>query len=157
MRPSARSAFYLSFRAHIALVDLMDADLRRECDAPLEWYDVLRKVSEAPGGRIRMRDLADEVLLSRSWLTRRVDQLERAGLLARERAEGDGRAVIAVLTEGGWTRYREMEQVHAASIRRHFSAHVSPDEVPVIAAVFQRMGDAAWADAVALRHADAAP
>ena len=92
-----RAAWLRSLEAHTYLVDLMDRDLRRDCDVPLAWYDVLIKIFTSPGHRIRMAELADQVLLSRSWLTRRVVQLEEAGLVVRTSVGDDGRGVLATM------------------------------------------------------------
>ena len=72
-----RLAWYQTLRAYTVLLDIMDGELQAECGVPLAWYDVLIEISNAPGHAIRMNELADKVLLSRSWLTRRVAQLER--------------------------------------------------------------------------------
>ena len=152
--PSAeRLAWVRSLEAHTRLVELMDAELRRDCGVPLAWYDVLIKIWLAPGHRIRMAELAEEVLVSRSWLTRRVLQLEKAELVTRSSGGGDGRGVYAVMTPAGQLSFARMEQSHAASIATHFSAHVSPDEARVIAQVFGRIAAAGNA---ALGHPDRA-
>ena len=125
--------------AHTSLVDLMESDLRHDCDVPLVWYDVMIKIWVAPGRRIRMAELAEQALLSRSWLTRRVVQLEQAGLVTRTGAGDDGRGVFAELTPAGLETFARMEKSHARSIATHFSAHISQDEARVIAAAFTRI------------------
>ena len=101
MPGSPRLAWYQALRAYTVLLDIMDAELRAECGVPLAWYDVLIEISNAQGQVIRMSDLADKVLLSRSWLTRRVAQLEQAGLVERRSASRDGRGIVAALTPRG--------------------------------------------------------
>ena len=78
-----RLAWLRMLEAHTRLIELMESDLRRDCGVPLVWYDVMIKIWVAPGRRIRMAELAEQALLSRSWLTRRVVQLEQAGLVTR--------------------------------------------------------------------------
>lgn len=125
--------------AHTQLVELMEHDLRRDCGVPLVWFDVMIKIWLAPEHRIRMAELAEQVLLSRSWLTRRVAQLEKAGLVRRTEAGEDGRGVVAELTPAGLTTFAEMERSHARSIAKHFSAHISDDEARIMSAAFARI------------------
>lgn len=154
----SRRAWYESLRAHVALIELMDRELQADCGVPLAWYDVLVEVAHSPDGEIRMSELADRVLLSRSWLTRRVTQLEEAGLLRRRTAEGDQRGVCAALTPRGRETFRDMERSHSASIQRHFSRHLSPEDAEVIAQVFTRVATSALEALLgAERPGDAAP
>ncbi len=141
MGVSKRSAWYESVRGHAVLIELMDQDLRRDCGTPLVWYDVLVEIAHAPGQAIRMRDLAEQVVLSRSWLTRRVGQLEEAGLVERLPDEMDGRGILAVLTAHGSERFREMERSHSRSISVHFSANIDEHDADVIAASFRRIAE----------------
>jgi DNA-binding MarR family transcriptional regulator len=144
-----RLAWLRSFEAHTYLVELMDADLRRDCGVPLALYDVLIKLWHAADHRLRMADLADQVLLSRSWLTRRVVQLEAAGLVTRVGSGDDGRGVLAAMTPDGIERFRQLERSHAESIRRRFSAHMSAEEATVVAEVFARIAAEARHDLAA--------
>ena len=98
---SKRTAWYRSLQAHVVLIQLCDNELRRDCGIPMVWYDVLVKLWLAPEQSLRMSELADQALLSRSWLTRRVIQLEQAGLVERTSADGDRRGVRATMTEKG--------------------------------------------------------
>ena len=138
-----RRAWYESLRAHAALVELMDQELRADCGIPLAWYDVLVEVAHSPNGAIRMADLAEQVLLSRSWLTRRVTQLENAGLLERRAADDDLRGVCAALTPHGRETFGKMERSHSASIERHFSRYLSAEEAELIARAFALIGSSA--------------
>ena len=136
-----RLAWYQTLRAYTVLLEIMDTELQAECGVPLAWYDVLIEISNAPGQAIRMNELADKVLLSRSWLTRRVAQLEREGLVERRAASGDGRGIIAAMTPKGRDAFAAMERSHSRSIRRHFSELLDDDEATVIAATFSRIAD----------------
>jgi DNA-binding MarR family transcriptional regulator len=151
MPASRRHAWYQTLRAYTALLEIMDAELQADCGVPLAWYDVLIEINNAPDQTIRMRDLADKVLLSRSWLTRRIAQLESAGLVERRSASGDGRGVVAAMTTSGRKAFVAMERSHAQSIQRHFSDHIDDHEATVIAAAFARIGDHG---ADALGHTD---
>jgi DNA-binding MarR family transcriptional regulator len=130
--PGKRAAWLRLLEAQTVLADLFDAELRRDCDVPVVWYDVMIKIWLAPDHAIRMSDLAEQVLLSRSWLTRRVAQLEKAGLVTRTNAGDDGRGVLAVMTERGRERFAEMERSHARSISTHFSRLLTAAEATVI-------------------------
>ena len=107
-------------RAHARIVRHLETELVAEQSLSLASYDVLVQLAEAPGRRMRMTELADAVLLSRSGVTRLVDRLERTGLVSRERADGDGRGVVAVLTQTGLDRLRSASGVHLAGVVRHF-------------------------------------
>lgn len=141
VRDSKRAAWYASLEGHEVLLRLMDDELRADCGMPLVWYDVLIKVWLSPGHSIRMSELADQVLLSRSWLTRRVVQLEEAGLVERLRTGDDGRGVVARMTELGVREFRKMEDSHARSIARHFSGHLNAEEAALVRACFTRVAD----------------
>ncbi len=98
----AELASWRSFlRAHATITKTLEAELEIEQQLSLAAYDVLVQLSEAPERRLRMTELADAVLLSRSGVTRLVDRLEKVGLVARSRVADDGRGVAAELTEAG--------------------------------------------------------
>ena len=138
-----RLAWLRMLEAHTRLVELMESDLRRDCGVPLVWYDIMIKIWVSPGRRIRMAELAEQALLSRSWLTRRVVQLERAGLVTRAGAGDDGRGVFVEMTPIGLDTFERMEESHAKSIARHFSTHISKDEAQVMAVALSRITSAA--------------
>lgn len=119
-------------RAHAWLTRQMEADLVREQHLSLASYDVLVQLAEAPQRRLRMTDLADALLLSRSGVTRLVARLERVGLVARSRAAGDGRGVVAALTELGLDRLRTASATHLAGITRYFAGRLRPAQLEVL-------------------------
>ncbi len=88
-------------RTHGEMVARLERDLVAEANMPLGWYDVLLQLAEAPEHRLRMAELAERVLLSRSGLTRLVDRLAAEGLVIREPFPGDARGLYTVLTAGG--------------------------------------------------------
>src|SRR5262245_16656275 len=102
------SVWPLFLAAHAVLVDEIEARLAAVQLPPLTWYDVLWSLEQAPVQRLRMSELARKVVLSRSNLTRLVDRLEEAGLVARERSGEDRRGAYAVLTEQGRATRRRM-------------------------------------------------
>ena len=99
-----------------------------EHDLPLPSYDVLVQLSEAPGRRLRMTELADRVLLSRSGLTRLVDRLARDGLVERQACPDDARGTLAVLTDAGLERLRTAWPTHLRGVAAHLG-RLSPAEV----------------------------
>ncbi len=100
-----------------------------EQELSLAAYDVLVQLAEAPNRLLRMTELADAVLLSRSGVTRLVDRLERAGLVSRSRVESDGRGVAAQLTDAGLSRLRVAARTHLTGVVRHFAARLADDDL----------------------------
>src|SRR5437899_1016467 len=101
VRPDAEQlrAWRSFLGAHAAVIERIERDLAVAGRLPLGSYDVLIALAEASERRLRMSELAAAVVLNRSTLTRRVDRLEREGLLTRERFPEDKRGAYAVLTE----------------------------------------------------------
>src|SRR5215813_4990601 len=112
--PEAHLAAWRAFlKAHARLVDLIDHDLVAAKRLPLSSYDVLIELYEAPERRLRMHELAERVVLSRSGLTRLVDRLEAEGYLTRDPCKTDRRGAYAVLTEQGREALRHAWPVYA--------------------------------------------
>jgi DNA-binding MarR family transcriptional regulator len=124
---------------HARLTRALDAELDAAHDLPLVSYDVLLQLEAAPEHRLRMRDLADQVLLSRSGLTRLADRLEREGLIERSRCDCDGRGAYAVITERGLERLREARPCHLAGVRERFLSRFSEPELEQLAAFWARL------------------
>jgi len=80
---------------------VIERQLRQDADLSHAQYEILSRLESAPAGRLRMSGLADVIIVSRSGLTYQVTQLERAGLVRREKDADDERGVLAVLTAGG--------------------------------------------------------
>jgi DNA-binding MarR family transcriptional regulator len=129
-------------RAHAGLVRELERELAVEAGLPLSWYDVLLQLAEAPGRRLRMADLAERVLLSRSGLTRLVDRLEAERLVRRERSRDDARGTFTVLTIDGLDRLRTAAPIHLAGIQRHFLSRFDDEELRSLAASLGRLADA---------------
>ncbi|MFE2756113.1 MarR family winged helix-turn-helix transcriptional regulator [Actinosynnema sp. NPDC059335] len=134
-------AVWRSFlRAHARLTRILEAELIAEQRLSLAAYDVLVQLAESPQHRLRMTELADAVLLSRSGVTRLVDRLERAGLVLRERADGDGRGVVAVLTAQGLDRLRVASGTHLTGVARHFAETFTHAELEAFGRTCDRLG-----------------
>lgn len=136
-------------RVHAALVRDLDAELLAKIDLPLSSYDVLIYLQAAPGKKLRMAELADSVLLSRSGVTRLVDRLEREGLIVRETCESDGRGSFAVLTDDGEELLARARPTHLASVRERFLRHFSDDELRTLATFWEKVKPGAAASAEA--------
>jgi DNA-binding MarR family transcriptional regulator len=138
-----RAAWRAVLFAQNALVRILDEELQQECGTPLQVYDVLIRIWLAPQHTLRMSELADSALLSRSWITRRVERLERSGLVERLSADEDGRGVRVRLTPAGRETFDLLNASHARSIERHFSSYITEDEAVVITRVLNRVTAAA--------------
>ena len=126
-------------RAHAALTRELDAELVREHDLPLSSYEVLLFLNDSEDGRMRMSELADSVLLSRSGLTRLVDRLERQGLLRRERCESDARGLFAEITPAGRRTFAAARKTHLDGVRRLFLGRFSRDELRALSGLWEKL------------------
>jgi DNA-binding MarR family transcriptional regulator len=126
-------------RAHAKLTRELDAQLAREHKLPLSSYEVLLFLADAPDGQMRMSDLAESVLLSRSGLTRLVDRLEREGLLKRERCESDARGLFAEITPEGRRIFDAARRTHLDGVRALFLDRFSRDELRMLGGLWQKL------------------
>jgi DNA-binding MarR family transcriptional regulator len=126
-------------RAHASLTRELDAELTREHDLPLSSYEVLLFLADAENGRMRMSELADTVLLSRSGLTRLVDRLERQGLLKRERCESDARGLFAEITPKGRRLFDTARETHLEGVRKLFLSRFSRPELRKLGALWEKL------------------
>jgi DNA-binding MarR family transcriptional regulator len=118
--------------AHARLARRLDDELRAGHGISLAEYDALLQLARAPGRRLRMNQLADRVILSRSGITRLVDRLVAAGLVERTACSTDARGAEAVLTEAGLERLRQAARTHLAGIDRYFVSVVDPSDLPTV-------------------------
>lgn len=102
-------------------------------------YEVLAHLSEAPDRRLRMSELADISLISRSRLSHRMKVLEAAGWVTREMCIDDRRGFFAVMTDAGWEKIVAAAPDHVRSVRRHLIDVLTPEELEVIAGAFERV------------------
>jgi DNA-binding MarR family transcriptional regulator len=126
------AAWRAFLRAHASITRALEVELLAEQDLPLASYDVLVQLAEAPDRRLRMTELADAVLLSRSGVTRLVDRLEKGGLVARCPVESDGRGVAARLTDAGLDRLRTASRTHLRGVAHHFVARLDEADLRVL-------------------------
>jgi DNA-binding MarR family transcriptional regulator len=129
LTPTELATWRTFLRAHATVTRRLEAELVAEHELPLASYDVLVQLSEAPERRLRMTELADRILLSRSGLTRLADRLERDGLLTREACPSDARGTLAVLTDAGLDRLRSAWPTHRRGVAEHVTGRLTTDEV----------------------------
>jgi DNA-binding MarR family transcriptional regulator len=129
-------------RVHAAVVPRLERELAA-VGMPLSWYDVLLELNSAPDRRLRMTELGAKAVLSRERVSRVVDELERAGLVRRERNPDDGRSLLAVVTDEGRTRLRAAAPTYLAGIEHHFGTHLDDGEARAIATALFRVVEAA--------------
>src|SRR3989454_8623097 len=115
-------------RAHATLMRRLDTDLERETGLALADFDVLAQLAEAHG-ELRMTELADRALISRSGMSRRVARLVDEGLVRRDKAGTDGRGVVVALTEAGKARLAETAPVPARGVSKLFVAQLDDQEL----------------------------
>ena len=108
------------------VVRAIEQDLRDAGEIPLTWYDVLLELNAAPDHALRMQDLGDRVVLSRSRVSRLVDDLERRGYVERRPDDLDGRATLATITPAGRRAFRSAAKVYLHGIETHFTRHIPP-------------------------------
>ena len=133
-----------AWRAFVSVVGAVTAELDVELEAAhglsLGEYGVLVRLSEAVDERLRMTDLAADLHLSPSGLTRRLDHLVRDGFVVREACPSDRRAVYAVLTARGRRKLEEAAPDHVAGVRRHLIDLLDGSELEQLAAMLERVG-----------------
>jgi DNA-binding MarR family transcriptional regulator len=125
--------------AYAELDAVLEADLVAGFGIDGGDYGVLVNLSEAPGQRLRMCDLAARLHLSPSGLTRRLDGLVRAGYVARQPSEDDRRVTLAVLTDAGRATLEAAAPVHVAGVRAHFVDHLTRTQLRQLGAAFESL------------------
>jgi DNA-binding MarR family transcriptional regulator len=135
----ATAAWSALLRVHAALLPVLDAELQAAHALPITWYDVLLELNAAPGRRMTMGELGAAAVVSRSRVSRVVDDLVAAGLVAREPNPGDGRSAYAVITDAGRKRLRAAAPTYLAGIERHFTSRMSAAEARTVARALHRV------------------
>jgi DNA-binding MarR family transcriptional regulator len=136
--PERLRAWRLYFESALALIDVLDAELERDAGITLRWYDALVHLEETPEG-LRMNELAERILYSKSGFTRVVDRLEEAGLVRRVRPGNDRRSILVVLTDEGRTTMDRARRHHRHAIEQHFSSHLTDTDVKSLARALEKL------------------
>ena len=126
---------------HAAMMHKLEELLQTQYHISHGEFEVLLRLSWADGHRMRIRDLADASVLTRSGMSRLVDRLEKAGLVRSEAASEDARGAYAVLTPAGRERLDAAEDADIALVRREFLSLYSQDELDQMAGFWQRFLD----------------
>jgi DNA-binding MarR family transcriptional regulator len=134
-------------QAHARVTRRLDEELRAEHDLSLAEYDALLTIANAPDRRIRMRQLADRVILSKSGVTRLIDRLVLDGLVQRDACLSDARGAEAVLTPAGLDRLRRASRTHLRGIDEHFISAVDARDLSVIQRSMRAVAEGAGVDA----------
>jgi DNA-binding MarR family transcriptional regulator len=124
--------------AHARTTQILDAEMRAHHGLALSAYEVLMFLADAPGHRLRMSEIADRVLLSRSGCTRLVDRLVDLGYVTRCAAETDGRGAFAELTQAGLAKLTAARRTHHDGIRRVFLDRLSATDTIVLGDIWTR-------------------
>lgn len=124
---------------HRRVISELDCELEREHGLPLVSYEVLLYLANAPDHALRMGELADRLLLSRSGLTRLVDRLAARGLVERHSCDLDRRGTYARLTDAGLALFREARPTHLRGVREHFLDHIPERDLRRLGAIWQRI------------------
>jgi DNA-binding MarR family transcriptional regulator len=124
-------AWIALLRAHATLMRQLESDLERETGLALADFDVLAQLADA-GGELRMTELADRALISRSGMTRRVARLAVEGLVRRASADADARGVVVSLTTSGIARLKETAPVHLRAIKKFFVERLDDEELSIL-------------------------
>ncbi len=123
------------------LFDRLDNDLSREHGISLAEYEILVRLSEREGNRMRMAQLADSMAHSRSRVTHTVGRLEKSKLVERIRSPEDGRGVVCAMTERGWELLVTMAPTHVRGVRDNLVDLADPDDLAAIGRVFDAVAD----------------
>ena len=131
----------LLFEANAGLVAVLERRLADECDLSSQWFEVLLRLARSPGHRLRMCDLANQVALSPSGLTRAVDRLEEARLVTREQCPEDRRVSYASLTEAGLARIEAAVPAHLEHLDEYFVGVLTAEELQQLTATMRKVRD----------------
>jgi DNA-binding MarR family transcriptional regulator len=131
--------FVLLLRAHASIVRGLDRELVSEHGLTINDYEVLIRLSRAPDRSMRRVDLAQQVLLTPSGITRLLDGLQRCGYVEKAACASDARVVYARLTDAGLAKLEEASHDHFANIQAHFSERFSEEDLTMMCEFLERL------------------
>jgi DNA-binding MarR family transcriptional regulator len=135
-------AAWTSFlRAHAAITRELSAELVSEHGLTINDYEVLLRLSRAPDRMLKRVELAQQVLLTPSGITRLLAGLERAGFVERAECSSDARVSYALLTDAGYEKLREAAKTHIAGVERTYLERFSDSERKTLAELLGRLVD----------------
>ncbi len=125
--------------AQNAALRAIEAELAAARQIPLTWYDVLLELNAAPRRRLRMQELADRVVLSRTRVSRLVDELVQEALVRRDSDPADGRGSFAVITAAGRSRLHAAAPAYLHGIHKHFACHLTLNELRTLRSALDKV------------------
>jgi DNA-binding MarR family transcriptional regulator len=136
--PERLRAWRLYFESALALIDVLDTEHKRDTGLPVRWYDVLVHLEDAPEG-LRMNEIAERILYSKSGFTRVVDGMEQAGLVRRVRPEHDRRSILILLTAKGRETMERARRRHRDWIEQNFSRHLDDTDIKALTRALEKL------------------
>ena len=133
------------------VISKLDGLLKEKTGLNFDDYEVLVHLTEADGKRIRMSELSDRLLYSRSRLSQRIDRMVDRGLVIREKCEDDARGTWAVLTPAGQATIESAAPHHVEHVRTHLLDHIDESELQVVARTLERLAGTVLANGVGVR------
>jgi DNA-binding MarR family transcriptional regulator len=140
LNPAEMKAWRQYIIASRRLLEALDFDLEGH-ELSMADYEVLAQLSDAPDRKMRMSELADVAMLSRSRLSHRIKVMEKAGWVKREACPIDKRGYFAVMTPKGWKAIVAAAPDHVDSVRARFLDHLNKDDQKVLSEIFGRVTD----------------
>ena len=126
-------------QTHSTVMKYLERRMEEQHGLPLSWFDVLIQLAESPEGKLRMGELAESVLLTRSGITRLVDRMIGAGLVDREPCPGDRRGYYAVITQKGKDTIERVGPDHSKDAWEVFLGHINEREAVLMGNVFNQV------------------
>ena len=136
--PERLRTWRLYFETSLALIDVLGAEFEQHTNLTSQTYDVLVHLEDDPNG-LRMNELAERILYSKSGLTRVVDRLERDGYVKRVRPENDRRSIFVVLTNEGRATMEQARLHHRNGIEEHFARHLTDADIKALNRAFAKL------------------
>jgi DNA-binding MarR family transcriptional regulator len=132
----------LLLETHAGLVAELERRLQEDSDLTEQWFEVLLRLARSPDGRLRMSDLARQVIITPSGLTRAIDRMEEAGLVRRDSCPTDRRVFYAVLTAKGRRRIETAVPKHIERVDQCFTSLLDANERAALEASLRKLRDA---------------
>ncbi|MFJ6988237.1 MULTISPECIES: MarR family winged helix-turn-helix transcriptional regulator [unclassified Streptomyces] len=139
LSPEEQRAWRAYVAGYLLLEDAIDRQLQQEAGMPHLYYSILAHLSDEPGRRLRMTDLAERLKITRSRLTYAVTRLEKDGLVRREDCDADRRGSVAVLTDAGMAVLERTAPGHVETVRATLFDRLTPEQVGQLEAIFTQV------------------
>jgi DNA-binding MarR family transcriptional regulator len=126
-------------KASQRVLGAVEADLKAAGFPPLAWYDILLELRRADEGRLRPLEIEGRLLIAQHNVSRLIDRLAKAGHVAREPCEEDGRGQMVAITEQGRALLKRMWPAYEAAIQRHVGAKLGEEDAASLSALLARL------------------